>query len=564
MQRDMQPRSTPENAIALWGQTIGHWLWIATIVGLAIVLSSPIWAILGGLWVDSGEVWQNLATTVLPTYVMNSIWLMVGVGMGVAAIGTGTAWLVTLCRFPGSRFFEWAMLLPLAAPSYILAYTYTELLDYYGPVQTTLRQLFGWQSAEDYWFPNVRSLPGAILMLTLVLYPYVYLIARSAFLTQSVVTLEASRSLGCNPWQSFFRVAIPLARPAIIAGLSLALMETLNDFGTVEFFSVQTFTTGIYRTWFDMGEQGAAIQLALCLLGFILLLIIFERFSRGQAKYYQTANRIQDLSRYSLGWGRSLLAWMACGVPLTLGFVVPAGLLAHMTWVNRDIAFDSQFMDYAQHSFWLALMTAGIAMVIAVVMNYGKRLHHTWITKVATQAASLGYAVPSAIVVVGILMPLGKVDQAIGNWLETHFGITTGLLVSGTVTALVFAYIVRFLAVAMNSVEASLTNIKPSLDEAARSLGEGWFGTLWRVHIPLLRSGLLTAILLVFVDVMKELPATLIVRPFNFDTLAVRVYNLAADERLSEAAGSALAIVLVGLVPVILLSWQMTRSRQTR
>ncbi|MBD2329603.1 iron ABC transporter permease [Alkalinema sp. FACHB-956] len=560
----MQPRSTPVNSIALWGQSIGNWLWIVTIVGLAIVLSSPIWAILGGLWVDSGEVWQNLATTVLPTYVMNSLWLMVGVGVGVTAIGTGTAWLVTLCRFPGRRLFEWALLLPLAAPSYILAYTYTELLDYYGPIQTQLRQLFGWESAADYWFPNVRSLPGAILMLTLVLYPYVYLIARSAFLTQSVVTLEASRSLGCNPWQSFFRVAIPLARPAIIAGLSLALMETLNDFGTVEFFSVQTFTTGIYRTWFDMGEQGAALQLALCLLGFILVLIVLERLSRGQAKYYQTANRIQDLSRYSLGWGRSLLAWIACGVPLTLGFLVPAGLLAHLTWINREIAFDSQFIDYAQHSFGLSLMTAGIAMTIAVVMNYGKRLHSTWITQVSTQVASLGYAVPSAIVVIGILMPLGKVDQAIGAWLETHWSITTGLLVSGTVTALIFAYIVRFLAVAMNSVEASLTNIKPSLDEAARSLGEGWLGTLWRVHIPLLRSGLLTAILLVFVDVMKELPATLIVRPFNFDTLAVRVYNLAADERLAEAAGSALAIVVVGLVPVILLSWQMTRSRQVQ
>lgn len=536
-------------------------LWTIVTLGLALILSAPMWALVGGLFSDTGEVWQNLATTVLPLYVQNSLLLGLGVGLGVTVLGTGTAWLVTMCRFPGSRLLEWGLLLPLAAPSYILAYTYTELLEYYGPVQTTLRQWFGWQEATDYWFPNLRSLPGAIVVLTLVLYPYVYLITRSAFLNQSIVTLEASRSLGCNPWQSFWRVALPLARPAIAAGASLALMETLNDFGTVEFFSVQTFTTGIYRTWFDMGERGAALQLAVCLLGFILALVAIERWSRGQAKYYQTTMRLQDLPQYALGGFRAGLALLGCLVPVVLGFGVPAGVLLQMTWEHRETAFNGEFMDYARHSLVLAGVSAAIALGVAVVMSYVQRSQPTRLVKLATQLAALGYAIPSAVVVIGILMPLGQVDNAIGDWLEARFGITSGLLLSGTITALVFAYVVRFLAVAINSVESNLLKIKPSLDEASRNQGYGLMGTLWRVHLPLLRSGLLAAMLLVFVDVMKELPATLIIRPFNFDTLAVRVYSLASDERLSEAAGSALAIVLVGLIPVVFLSYQMRQSR---
>ncbi len=555
----------------LWdGWTVGTLL-------IAFLLSLPIWVVLGSAFVDARSVWQHLASTVLGVYISNSLWLMVGVGIGTVVIGVSTAWLATLCRFPGQRLFESALLLPLAAPAYILAYTYTELLEYYGPIQTQLRQWFGWQSMQDYWFPNVRSLPGAIILLTFVLYPYVYLLARTAFLTQSNSLLEASHSLGCSPWRSFWRVALPLARPAIVAGLSLALMETLNDFGTVEFFSVPTFTTGIYRTWFGMGERLAASQLAALLLLFIFGLIALERLSRRQQRYYQTQQPRQAKSRYLLSGWRSLLAIVVCSMPIILGFFVPAGVLVQLMGVGSSTGADSRgdrdfpsaaeaseavvqnvndrFWDFASNSLLLALVTAAIAVLISIFLAYGKRLRpaNHW----ATQIATLGYAVPGAVIAVGVLVPLGRFDNALDAWSRTTFGISTGLLLSGTIAALVFAYLVRFLAVGFGAVESSLERIKPTLDDAARSLGCSTVSTLQKVHLPLMRRGLLTGAILVFVDVMKELPATLIVRPFNFDTLAVRVYNLASDERLAEAAAPALAIVLVGLLPVMLLSWQM-------
>jgi iron(III) transport system permease protein len=545
--------------------------WTVLVGAIALLLAMPILTVLGGIFANTGDVWAHLATTVLPTYIWNSLWLMLGVGVGVTVIGTGTAWLVTMCRFWGSRVFEWALLLPLAAPAYILAYTYTELLEFYGPVQTALRRWFGWESISDYWFPNLRSLWGAMLMLTLVLYPYVYLLARSAFLNQSLCTLEASRSLGCNPWRSFTSVALPMARPAIVAGLSLALMETLNDYATVQFFSVDTFTTGIYRTWFGMGERLAASQLAACLLGFIFVLVLLERWSRGQARYFQTVNRHQALQTYPLCGVRAIAAQVACFLPIALGLLLPAAILLQLALspAESDAADDfasaadpnARFWEFAGNSLTLALLTAAIAVVIAVVMAYGVRLRGNPVIRLATQTAAMGYAVPGSVIAVGILVPLGSLDNLIDAWARSSLGISTGLLLSGTIAALVFAYLVRFLAVSLSSVEASLSAIKPNLDDAARSLGHGTTSTLLRVHTPLMWSGLFTAAVLVFVDVMKELPATLIVRPFNFDTLAIRVYNLASDERLTEAALPALAIVLVGLLPVIVLSLKIRQAR---
>jgi iron(III) transport system permease protein len=435
-------------------------------------------------------------------------------------------------------------------------------LEFYGPVQTQLRNVFGWQSVQDYWFPDIRSLWGAIVMLTLVLYPYVYLLARSAFLSQSVCTLEASRTLGCNPWRSFFRVALPLARPAIIAGLSLALMETLNDYGTVQYFGVDTFTVGIYRTWFGMGEQAAAVQLAAFLLIFILWLILLERWSRGQSRYYQTASPTQQLSTYSLKGIKAIGAGLACFLPIALGFLLPGGILLKMTIDQGVEAFDERFWSFATNSFTLAALTAIIAVVLALIMAYGLRLYPKLAMRLAVQISAMGYAVPGSVIAVGILLPIGTLDNAIDAWMRQTFGISTGLLLSGTIAALIFAYLVRFLAISFSTVDASLTQIKPSLDDAARSLGHGATSTLLRVHTPMMWSGLLSAIALVFVDVMKELPATLIIRPFNFDTLAIRVYNLASDERLVEAAAPALAIVLVGIIPVILLSLRIAASRQ--
>jgi iron(III) transport system permease protein len=536
--------------------------WTLLVIAIAALISLPILVVLSGIFTNSRAVWSHLTATVLSTYVSNSLWLMLGVGLGVVLIGTGTAWLVTMCRFPGSHLFEWALLLPLAAPAYILAYTYTELLEYYGPVQVVLRSWFGWKSVHAYWFPNVRSLGGAIVMLVLVLYPYVYLLARTAFLTQSVNTLEASRSLGCGPWRSFATVALPLARPAIMAGLALALMETLGDYGTVQFFAVDTFTTGIYRTWFGMNERLAATQLAAVLLLFIFGLVLLERWSRGQARYYQTAQRDQALSSYRLRGVRAIAAWIACVLPIGFGFLLPGALLLQMAWENAEQTFDSRFGHVAANSLILATVTAVLAVILAVMMAYGLRLRPTLAMRLATQTASMGYAVPGAVIAVGILVPIGAFDNAIDAWMRSTFGFSTGLLLSGTIAALIFAYLVRFLALSFSTVEAGLSTIKPNLDDAARSLGHSTTSTLARIHIPLMSRGLLAAIVLVFVDVIKELPATLIVRPFNFDTLAVRVYNLASDERLAEASGSALAIVLVGIIPVILLSSGMRKSRR--
>jgi len=561
----------------LQSQFIGSWALV--VWAIALLIAAPVLVILTSIFTNSSDTWNHLAATVLPTYVTNSLLLMLSVGLGVLLVGVSTAWLVTMCQFPGRCLFEWALLLPLAAPAYLLAYVYTEWLAFYGPVQTLLRGWFGWQNAQEYWFPEVRSLWGAALMLILTLYPYVYLLARTAFLTQSTCTLEASRSLGCNPWRSFAKVALPLARPAIMAGLSLALMETLNDFGTVQYFGVDTFTTGIYRTWFGLGERSTATQLSAVLLLFVLGLIGLERWSRGRAKFYQTANTMHQFSRFRLKGMQAIVAFLACLLPVLFGLFIPGAVLLKLalepasTSDNTDSDFaagagvtttTSEFWNYAHNSLILALVTAAIAVLLSLLLAYGLRLFPKSITRLATQVSVMGYAVPGSVIAVGILVPLGGVDNAIDNWSRSTFGFSTGLLLSGTIAALVYAYLVRFLAVSFNSTDASLTNIKPSLDDAARSLGHSPASTLIRVHAPLMWGGILTAAMLVFVDVMKELPATLIVRPFNFDTLAIRVYNLASDERLQSAAAPALAIILVGLLPVIVLSWQLTRSRQLR
>ncbi|MEO1620526.1 MAG: iron ABC transporter permease, partial [Cyanobacteria bacterium J06632_3] len=446
----------------------------------------------------------------------------------------------------------------------LLAYTYTEWLEFYGPVQTGLRTLFGWEQAGDYWFPNVRSMGGAISMFTLTLYPYVYMLARVAFLEQSVCALEASRSLGCGPWRSFVKVAIPLARPAIVAGLSLALMETLNDFGTVQYFSVRTFTTGIYRTWFGMGERVAAAQLSAMLMLFVLVLILLERWSRRQAKYYQANNSFQTPTLYRLGFGRGALAFLACLLPIGFGLLVPGWLLVRMVLRNVETSLGSRFAELAANSLTLAGITAAIALVVSLILAYGQRLNGGRLMRLGVRLSAMGYGIPGAVIAVGILIPVTRLDNVIANWAKATFNSSPGLLLSGTITALVFAYLVRFLAVALGSVESGLGKIRPNLDNAARSLGYSPTKTLVKVHAPLMTSSLLTALMLVFVDVMKELPATLVMRPFNFDTLAVRVYQYASDERLVEAAAPALMILVVGLLPVIVLSWQISQRHRVR
>ncbi|MGK7957069.1 MAG: ABC transporter permease, partial [Crocosphaera sp.] len=413
-----------------------------------------------------------------------------------------------------------------------------------------------------YWFPNIRSVWGAIVMLILVLYPYVYLLARTAFLEQSVCTLEASRSLGCSPWQSFFKVALPLARPGIIAGLALALMETLNDFGTVQYFGVNTFTTGIYDTWFGLGERQAAAQLAAFLMLFIFTLIILELWSRRQARYYQNSSPQTHVPRYELTSWRSLLACFVCFIPLFGGFLAPSIYLIYLVILNADTALKNNFFPLANNSLLLSVVTAIAALILSLIMAYGKRLQDNFFMSGSVRISALGYAIPGSVIAVGILIPVGRLDNAIADTIEQVFNVKIGLLISGTILALIYGYLVRFLPVAFGAVESSLGKIKPSLDDAARSLGSTPSNILVKIHTPLMTGGMLTAIMLVFVDVMKELPATLVIRPFNFDTLAIRVYQYASDERLADAAAPALAIVLVGMIPVIFLSWQIAQSRR--
>lgn len=532
--------------------------WSLAISLIALVMMVPVLIIALSLFTQSSTSWGHLASTVLPEYIANSLMLMLGVGVGVIGLGVSTAWLVSSCQFPGRPWFQWLLLLPLAAPTYILAYLYTDTLEYFGPVQTFLRAVFGWQRASDYWFPNLRSLGGAILLFSLTLYPYVYLLARVAFLEQSTATLEASRSLGCGPWRSFWSVALPLARPAIATGTALALMETLNDFGTVAYFSVPTFTTGIYRTWFGLGDRPGAVQLAAVLLLFIAALVWLEQRSRRQARYYQGLGRPLGHSPYRLAAWRGWGAWAICALPVGLGLILPVLLLLAMTLGNAGASLNSSFFRLSRNSLGLASLSALVALGLALVLAYGLRLRPRPWLQLQVQAANLGYAVPGAVIAVGTLIPLGRLDNAIDGWLRQTLGVSSGLILSGTVVALILAYLVRFLAVAFGAIDSGLAQIKPSLDDAARSLGQSPGQTLAQVHTPLLRGSLLTALLMVFVDVIKELPATLIIRPFNLDTLAVRVYQYASDERLVEAAAPALAILLVGLGPVIWLSRQIT------
>lgn len=537
-------------------------IWTGLVIIIALIISIPVLFVLSSVFSDSGDAWSHLASTVLPDYLINSFWLMIGVGIGTTILGVGTAWVVTMCKFKGSGIFEWALLLPMAAPAYLLAYTYTDLFNYYGFIQTTLRNTFGWQSINDYWFPNIRSLGGAIAMFILVLYPYVYLLTRVSFLEQSDKTLEASRSLGSSALRSFFTIALPLARPAIISGVSLALMETLSDFGTVEYFSVRTFTTGIYRTWFGRDQRVAAAQLAAVLMLFIFILILLEKWSRKQSKYYQNTSRYQHQYQYKLTGIKEILAILFCLIPVTLGFLIPAGLLLNMTIQNAQTTLNNNFWQLATNSLILAIITGVLAVILAVIIAYGQRLFPSLLMSLGVRISAMGYAIPGSVIAVGILIPMGWLDNTIDTWMKTHFNISTGLIFSGTITALVFAYLVRFLAVSFGAIESSLSKIKPSLDDASRSLGNSPTNTLIKIHAPLMWGGVLTAGMLVFVDVMKELPATLVIRPFNFDTLAVRVYQYASDERLIEASAPALAIILVGIIPVIFLSLKIAHSRQ--
>jgi iron(III) transport system permease protein len=530
----------------------------ALIVALLCLL--PMLAVAIAAFLGSTETLRHLADTVLWTYSVTTLKLVVIVAIGTASIGTGAAWLVTMTRFPGGRFMEIALALPLAFPAYVMGYAYTDFLDHPGPVQTLLRTLTGW-GPRDYWFPEIRSVEGAAIMLILVLYPYVYLLARAAFLQQSATAFLAARALGCGPWGAFFRVSLPMARPAIAGGVLLAVMETIADYGTVSYFSVQTFATGIYTSWFTLADRAAAAQLALCLLSFALLLAIMERMQRGAARHHGAGKRFERLPPIPLSGPPKWAALVFCALPVLCGFALPVVLLVTMGLQSEQSLFSERYLIFTRNTVVLAGTAAVLTVLGAVLIGFRQRLWPSRTSAMAANVARIGYAVPGGVIAVGLLVPFAAFDNGLDAWMRAQFGVSTGLLFTGSIWLLVAAYMVRFMAAALNAYDSGLGTIHSNVDAVARTLGQTPARMLRRIHIPILRPSLLTALLIVFVDTMKELPATLIMRPFNFDTLAVQAHRLASDERLEGAAVPSLVLVAVGLLPVVLVCRHLGAQR---
>lgn len=530
--------------------------------GVAIFLVVlPLLVVFGGILGEVSPTWHHLADTVLADYVINSALLIVGTGALTLLLGVSTAWLVSTCDFPGRRTFEWALILPLAIPTYIAAYVWAAIFDYFGPVQGAFAAL--WPGADAPLLRTwVMTLPGAVVILALVLYPYVYLITRASFLKQSDSVLETARLLGRGPWSTFFRVALPLARPAWVAGVTLVLMEVLNEYGAVKYYGIPTFTTGIFRAWFPLNDPDSAMRLSGLLLVFVFTFILLERAQRGRARFHDTRGAARPVTPFRLSGVRAWGAFAACLLPVLLGFLLPVaqllgwGAKAVGAYVSRD------FLSLTLHSFALAVVAALLAVGVAVLVAYAARLSPTPLLRFGARLAGLGYSIPGAVIAVGVFVAFVWVDRRMDAAAQGLVGTGTGLLLSGTVVALVFGYVVRFLAVALNPVESGFTRICGKLDETARSLGTPPLRALRTVDLPLLKGTLLSAGLLVFVDVLKELPLTLMLRPFNFDTLATRAYQLATDELLVQSSLPALLIIAVGLVPVIVLTRLTGRGRE--
>lgn len=528
-------------------------LWSSGAVAIAALVLMPVVAVVWLAFRPTENIWPHLLATTLPRYLGNTLVLMVAVGGLAGAAGTGAAWLVVMYRFAGRGWLQWALLLPLAVPAYVGAYALVDFLEYAGPVQTALRHAAGWDSARDYWFPAIRSRGAAIVVLAAALYPYVYLLARAAFREQSASGYEVARALGVGPWGRFRRVGLPLARPAIAAGIAVVMMETVNDYGAVDYFAVQTLTTGIFSVWLQAGNLGGAAQLSTCVLVLIVVLVTLEKVSRRNSRFAGAARGLRPVTPQPLRGVQAALAALACLIPFGFGFVLPVSVLISHTlearaWVAPGLAL----------ALWHSLAVGGIAAVLTVLggvfMVYGVRLSGHRLPKVLMPVTSIGYAAPGAVLGIGILIPLASFDNWVADRIEAAVGLDPGLILTGSAAALVLAYMVRFFAIAQGAADAALGRISPSLPMAARSLGRTAGQTLRAVHVPLIRGSLGSALLLVFVDCVKELPATLLLRPFNYETLSTRVYAKAQLEQIAEAAPAALTITAVGLIAVAFLA----------
>ncbi|MFK0571646.1 ABC transporter permease [Endozoicomonas sp.] len=527
---------------------------------LALLLFTPVISLVVEALVPAGELFDHLWRTVLPTYIINSVLLILGVGLLGAMLAIPAAWVMANTDIPGKAQLQWLLVLPLAMPSYVIAYIYTDLLEFAGPVQRLLRAITGWESAADYAFPEIRSLGGAIIILALVLYPYLYLLSRTAFLEQSRSQILASRLLGCSPLQSFFRITLPMARPAIITGLALMGMEALGDFATVSYFSVPTLTTAVYDTWLGYGNLSAAAKISAMMLLVVMLLISTEKYSRRRQQLYQKNTGQEQREFVQLSGWRKWLALGWCWLLVTLGFLLPSLILVDYLITHFSTSWNSELFEYSLNSLMVSGSAAVVACFIALFLGVYQRLKSNTLAKIPARLVSTGYALPGNVLAIGVLIPLTLSDNVINELLITWNQAPVGLIFSGSVITLVFAYVVRFSAVAVGSVESSLGKVSPSLDMASRTLGCNPQEMVRRIHIPLIRKGLLAGLLLVFIESMKELPATLLLRPFNFETLATRVFQYVSDEQLEYAAPAALVLVLVGLVPLIMLNRSLERQ----
>ena len=527
--------------------------WFGYTLILFAILLLPVYTIFIEVFDASNDNWEHIKETVLQDYVINSLILTLGVSFGSLLLGIPTAWLTAVCSFPLKKIIVLLLILPMAMPSYIIAYTYTGILDFAGPVQSTIRNYTGWDYG-DYFFPEIRSIGGAVVMFSLVLYPYVYLLARATFLNQSANFIEISRLLNSGPWKSFLNVAVPLARPAILVGLSLVLMETLADYGTVSYFGVSVFTTGIFKTWFGLGDYSTASKMAGLLLIFIFVLIATERYSRKRVKYYNSIGVRTKFSEYKLNNFEILIVYILCSIPIVFGFFIPIIQLLIWSTTAWSNILSIGFTELIYNSVLLASVASIISLLIAFSLNYCQRIIPTFTMNLIVRLVSMGYALPGTIIAIGIITPLAFIDHRFDELIGYLFSTSYGLIFSGSLFAVQFAYLVRFLSISVNTVESGLEKIRPNIDKASQTLGITSEKTFLRIHLPILKVSILTSILLVFVDVIKELPATLILRPFDFSTLAVKAYELASDERLVDASIPSVAIVLAGLLPLILIN----------
>ncbi len=528
--------------------------WSLGALAIAGVVLAPMLAVVWMAFHPSHNIWPHLISTVLPRYFGNTVLLMAGVGVLTAAVGTGAAWLVVMYRFPGQRWLDYALLFPLAVPAYIGAYALVDFLDYSGPLQGAMRAATGWTTPRDYWFPEVRSAGFAIIVLSAALYPYVYLLARAAFREQSGCSYEVARALGSGPVALFRRVGLPLARPAIATGVALSLMETVADYGTVQHFGVQTLTTGVFSTWLDGNNAGGAAQIAGVILTLILLLVALERISRRNARFHRLSRSSRPVNPTSLTGLRGWTATAMCLIPFILGFVMPVGVMGLHAIRKPEAWLEPGLGQAALNTLLVGGVAAMVTVGAALFLVYGVRLAGRGLARIVLPVTTLGYAAPGAVLAVGILIPLAALDHRLADGVLAITGYDPGLMMTGTAAALVLAYAVRFFGIAQGAVDAAFGRISPSLPMAARSLGRTARGTLGAVYLPLMRGSVTTALLVVFVDCVKELPATLLLRPFNFNTLSTRLYELVSLERLGEAAPAALLVSAVGLAAVALLA----------